>query len=407
MNARALPSANIGRRAFLGGALASCVAAQWRPAGAAEKAPTTPPNGKWRAAIIGKAGHGDYGHELDLVFTDRPNIEVLAVADPDESGRAKAVKRSGAMRHYADPLEMLEKEKPQLVCLASRWSKERHALGRAALAAGAHLITEKPFTTTLAEADDLLGAAERSGAKIAVAHQMRLAPSVVHLHKHISDGAIGDLLEMRAWGKQDGRAGGEDMLVLGSHLFDLLRLFAGDAQWCTARVLHQGRDIARSDARNVKEQIGPVAGDEITAQFAFANGVHGSFTSRNRLRPVVGHWGIEFIGSKGAMRLLANVYPSVYAHKAGTWSSTNRTDEWTRWEGDPSRDLNAEERGFVPANRRVVDDWLAAIQANREPICSGRNAMKSIEMIMAVYQAALSGRRVPFPLQNRAHPLIA
>ena len=64
------------------------------------------------------------------------------------------------------------------------------------------------------------------------------------------------------------------MIVLGSHVFDLMRLYAGDAVFCTARVLHQGREFTRSDARKVKEQIGPVGGDEVCAQFAFANGVN-------------------------------------------------------------------------------------------------------------------------------------
>jgi hypothetical protein len=40
-------------------------------------------------------------------------------------------------------------------------------------------------------------------------------------------------------------------------------------------------------------------------------------------------------------------------------------------------------------------------------VCSGRNAMKSLEMIMAVYHAALSGSRAKLPLTDRTHPLEA
>jgi predicted dehydrogenase len=53
----------------------------------------------------------------------------------------------------------------------------------------------------------------------------------------------------------------------------------------------------------------------------------------------------------------------------------------------------------------VVDDWLAAIRDDREPACSGEAATRSLEMIMAVYQSALSGGRATFPLTQRAHPL--
>jgi predicted dehydrogenase len=97
---------------------------------------------------------------------------------------------------------------------------------------------------------------------------------------------IGDLLEIRAHGKQDNRAGGEDLIVLGVHLFDLMRFFAGDAQWFTARVLQHGQAVSLQNARAATEDIGPVVGDELFAQFAFANGVNGpSPVARQTNRP--------------------------------------------------------------------------------------------------------------------------
>ena len=57
------------------------------------------------------------------------------------------------------------------------------------------------------------------------------------------------------------------------------------------------------------------------------------------------------------------------------------------------------------ANQRVVDDWLAAIVENRDPICSGYAGMKALEMAMAVFAAGLARQRVEFPLKNRSHPL--
>jgi hypothetical protein len=65
------------------------------------------------------------------------------------------------------------------------------------------------------------------------------------------------------------------------------------------------------------------------------------------------------------------------------------------------------ERGFPASNRRVVDDWLAAIRENREPVCSGFAAMKSLEMIHAVFAAGISRGRVELPLKKRQHPLAA
>ena len=358
---------------------------------------------RWRAAIIGHTGHGDYGHSLDVAFNGMADIEVVAIADPEATGRGRAAERAKAQRQYADYREMLEKEKPQLVAIAPRWSEEHHAMAMATLKGGAHLLTEKPFTVTLAEADEILATTDRMKRKIAVAHQMRLSPSVTHLRRAVADGFIGDLVQIRSWGKQDSRAGGEDMMVLGTHVFDLLRLFAGDALWCSASVLHKGQPITKANARAVNEKIGPVAGDEIEAQFGFAKGVTATFTSRGRLRETLGHWGMELLGSKGAVRILMDIDPTVRQRKRSTAPSL--TDEWLPLNDDPVLKLAADQRGFGPANRRLVEDWLDAIERDREPECSGRNAMKAIEMVMAVYESALNHEQIKLPLRQRQHPL--
>jgi predicted dehydrogenase len=350
-----------------------------------------------KAAVIGHTGRGDYGHGLDGIFTNRPNVELVALADPDETGRAKMAAKIGAPRTYGDYREMLARERPQLVSVAMRQADQHHAVALAALRSGAHLYCEKPFTTTPAEADELLAEASRRQLKTAVAHTMRMMPVIVRLKEAIAEGFLGDLVELRAFGKQDSRAGGEDLMVLGSHLFDLLRLFAGNPLWCTARVLWQGRDITPTDGRMVQDNVGLVAGDEVFAQFAFANGINASLTSAAKRRETTGHWGIELFGSKGAARINCDIEPNVFVRRAAAWKAEGRTDSWEPFDTT---------RVKAPAapNPGPVGDWLEAIAKDREPECSGRNGAWAVEMVMAVYQAALSGRRVTFPLAQRTHP---
>src|SRR5207244_991428 len=66
---------------------------------------------KYRVGIIGHTGRGDYGHAVDLAFTKMPNVEIVAVADASEVGRAAAKSRSGAATAYASYRDMLAKEK--------------------------------------------------------------------------------------------------------------------------------------------------------------------------------------------------------------------------------------------------------------------------------------------------------
>ena len=361
--------------------------------------------GKLRAVVIGHTGKGDYGHGLDAVFDERPNVEFVGLADVDNAGRARMVKKCKPLRDYAQWREMIEKEKPNLVSIAPRQTGERLEMLSAALAAGAHVICEKPFVRSPADGDAVLELARQKSLKIAVTHQTRLAPSVVHMKTKLQEGLIGDLLEMKAWGKQDSRAGGEDMAVLGIHLFDLMRMFAGDPAWCSARVLEKGHEVTPADTKSATEDLGPVLGSDIDAQFSFDKGVLGTFTSRAGLRDYVGHWGIELIGSKGAFRIVSDMAPMVFQRKAGKWELPGLVDEWRPIAGDPMADATAAQRTAHAANRRLVDDWLAAIAENREPTCSGANAAKAVEMAHGVWRAGLSGGRVSFPLRERGPAL--
>jgi predicted dehydrogenase len=304
---------------------------------------------------------------------------------------------------------MLDKERPQLVVVGPRITPQRRDMLLAAVNAGAHVLSEKPFVRTPADGDEVLALADKKSLKIAVAHQMRLAPCVVHLKKRIADGLLGDLVEMRAWGKQDKRAGGEDLLVLGVHLFDLMRLFAGDPRSCQAIVLEKGRPATLADARPATEDIGPVLGDQVSAQFTFDAGVIGAFTSAARLRDDTGHWGIEIVGSKGSARILADIWPGVLLKSPGKWDAAPapRTDQWQPLNDDPAERIPPAQRTTAAANARVVDDLLAAVADNRDPACSARNAAKAVEMVHAVWQAGLSGARTRIPLENRAHALSA
>ena len=363
------------------------------------------PAGKFRAAVIGHTGHGNYGHGLDVLMTNHPEVELVAVADADPTGLAKAKDKLKAPKAYASYHEMLAIERPDLVSIAPRWTEEHESMALAAIGVGAHLFSEKPFATNLVEADNILAAADKAGSKITVAHQMHVAANIVYLKQQLDQGLIGELIEIRANGKQDKRAGGEDLLVLGVHLFDLMRLFAGDAQWCTARVQTQGRDITAYDGRRVSEGIGLVAGDNVYAQFALANGVNATFISRQEYLPVAYTWGMDLIGSKGVVKIQANIPPRVFLHKAGKWSDQGQSNSWEPVPGDPTIGIPESKRNTTHGNIQLLDSLIHAARTGGQPACTGYDGMKAVEMVMAVYHAALRKERVSLPLKDRHHPL--
>lgn len=392
---------------------------------------------RYRAAVIGHTGQGNYGHGLDVAFCDLPMIEVVAVADPVETGRQQAQAHMGAARAYADYREMLEREKPDLVAIGPRWLGERVAMVTAAAAAGAHIFLEKPLAPSLAEADLMLDACAKAGVKMAVAHQGRLHPATLHAQRLVASGEIGRLRQVRGYGKMDHRGGGQDLMVLGTHVLDLMRLFAGDATWASGELLVGSRLAGPADVRLGEEGIGPIAGDGLRATFGFANDVIGFFESFAGLGMAEEYFGLDLIGERGQLALRGGFnkrlmrYPRPYVVPGAPL--TFRRDIYAN---NPSLDSQAvgaspdeyvdhwslitvpgtvagETPGTAPVssealvqhcNRRLVLDLLAAIEEDREPLSSGQRARSSLELIQAIAAAHAAGGRVTLPLQQRTHP---
>src|ERR1700720_2546867 len=171
----------------------------------------------YRVAVIGRTGKGNYGHGLDVVWKNIDNVEIVAVADEDEKGRAAAAKRLGVQNAYADYQEMLDKEKPQIVSVADRFPDSHRDMVVACAKAGASIFLEKPMARSLAEADEMVTACEMHHVKLAIAHQTRYSPRLQRVKELLDSGRLGDLLEIRARGKEDARGGGQDLMVLGTH----------------------------------------------------------------------------------------------------------------------------------------------------------------------------------------------
>jgi predicted dehydrogenase len=363
------------------------------------------PSRTYRACIIGHTGRGGYGHGLDLAFQKIPGVTVVAVADPVERRRRDVARKTGAARTYGDWREMLEREKPDLVSIGPRWVENRLEMVSRAAEVGAHIYMEKPLAVSLEEADAMLSTAEKHGIRIALAHQVRVAPSLLHLKKLVEEGLIGDLLEIRTRGKQDRRAGGEDMMVLGWHCSYLMRFFGGKPLWCSAWVQEKGRDITAADRRAASEPLGPVAGDCIHSCYAFPGGLQGHFASQKRGRGKAGRFQITLYGSGGVATVHIGQDPEIYYLPDPLWSPGKSGARWRPLPDAPSNGEPSGLRGAAASNKRLVEDLIRAVETGGQSVASGYEGRLTLEMIHAVYASHLRGARVTFPLEDRRHPL--
>jgi predicted dehydrogenase len=360
---------------------------------------------RYRVAVIGRTGKGNYGHGLDVVWNQIENVEVVAVADPDEKGRAAAAARIKAKAAYADYREMLDKERPEIVSVADRWLDQHRDMVLACLRQGAHVFLEKPMARTLREADEIVTACEQHHVKLAIAHQTRHSPRVKVIRDLIASGRLGDLVEMRSRGKEDQRGGGEDLMVLGTHIFDLMRHFAGDARWCFADLRHAGHPATKNDIRQAGEGIGPILGDQIHATYGFDNGVIGTFGTKVKNGPGE-RFGLTICGTKGVVQLGTGSLPFAYFIEEPTWFFGQSK---AKWQPITSAGVGVPEPlkdgGLGIGNVWIVRDLLEAIEMDRQPLGSVYDGRAALEMILAVYESNRVRGPVELPLKNREHPL--
>lgn len=347
---------------------------------------------RYRVAVIGHTGHGNYGHGIDTVWSAFDNMDLVAIADADDAGRAAAAKRTGAAQVYSDYREMLRSAKPEIVGIGPRWTDQRVAMVTAAAEAGAHIYMEKPFAENLADADRMVAAVRHNKVKLQIAHQMRTSPFALGAKAFIEAGEIGEIQEIRSRGKEDKRAGGEDMMVLGSHLFDMMRFFLGNPEWTTAHVTTNGREIGPDDQTTPSENIGPVAGKQISAIFAFAGGVHAYFSSRAVADTHPLRFGTWIYGSKGVIFLPNGIYPDGGLHilRSPSWLPQRKD----AWEAIPATPVHGIRNGPEIANALMVADLVRAIETNSRPCCNEEDGRWTIAMIESVYAAQKSGQRV-------------
>ncbi len=171
----------------------------------------------------------------------------------------------------------------------------------------------------MGEADELTRACEMRHLKVAVAHLSRYSPVLTQVKRLIADGIIGDVLEIRARGKEDARGGAEDLWVLGTHVLDLMCALAGAPETCFATLYegNSGRSLRRFGP--VTRDLGPLLGTRVDATYRFPNGITGYFNSQKGAGGNPNRFGLRVYGSKGVIDLMSGYARPAYLIQDPLW----------------------------------------------------------------------------------------
>ncbi len=253
---------------------------------------------------IAVIGSGIWGNQHARVFSTLPNTRLIAVCDLQQDRADAMAKTYGADHTFTDHRDILNLENIDAVSIATPDFTHTPLIADA-LAAGKHVLSEKPLATTVDEAEIIYNAAQKSDRKIMVDFHNRVNPAIATAQKEIATGTLGKIihgngrlsnttfvpLEMLSWADKSSA-----LWFLGSHLIDTLRFILSDD---VVRVFAMRRDGLLSSK-------GVDSADAHLSMLEFSKGTIVTIENSWVLspdNPQVFDFGISLVGEKGQIQL--------------------------------------------------------------------------------------------------------
>jgi|HigsolmetaAR201D_1030396.scaffolds.fasta_scaffold22575_1 UDP-N-acetylglucosamine 3-dehydrogenase len=144
-----------------------------------------------RAAVIGA---GSMGRNHARVYTDMDDVELVAIADPDQEALHKLAQRLH-VRTYTDYHTMLEREQLDLVSVVVP-TQHHYAVAHDTLLANVPTLIEKPIAATVEEGIELVALSKQRGVLLTVGHIERFNPAIITLKHQLEHGALGKVYQI-------------------------------------------------------------------------------------------------------------------------------------------------------------------------------------------------------------------
>ena len=350
----------------------------------------------YRTGIVGTTHLSSHISALNAA----PRVELVAAAAHTDTEKDLFLE-GGISTIYSSYEEMLANADLDIVEIDTD-PIERYDMTLAAADRGIHVLGEKPIATSLTHADEMVAGCDRAGVQLAIHHIRRCDPYHVRAKTLLEEGFIGDLVAIRAT-LRNSFPSGHSLINLGTHLFDTARFFAGDVEWLDGYVTTDGKPASPQDVQPHPGGMGPMAGDKATTILGFKNGVTATVEFW-RAEPE--YFGIELIGTEGALAVRVPESPCPLMHRSDAlWSANPEDNIW-----QPIELSAAELAGRGPGSwdavyRIAVEEFIRCIETGDEHPLSGVQAVKALELILGTYESHRLGTRVSIPLTERRHPL--
>jgi len=319
-------------------------------------------------AVVGCGGFGT----RRINALKKIGARLVCLADTDEKRVTKLAHEAGCEYHidYKDAVKRNDVD-----CIVVATPNKFHApISIAALEHGKHVICEKPLARTPDEARAMVDAAQKNKVFLKTGSNLRYFSNVKKAKELLEKKTIGDPLFIRGWIGHDGErvlhswnvkkdlAGGGTFLDNGAHILDLFRWFMGDFSECFGYVKTLLMPIEVEDNGMGLFKRGD-------GKMAF---IQSSWTEWS------GYMYMEIYGSEGCLFV---------DNRLGTSKTTHGDRKEIRhvydYSTEPPRSYELE-----------LEDFIDSVKKGKQPMASGYDGMKVIEMVQGIYDSSKTGRVV-------------
>ena len=268
----------------------------------------------------------------------------------------------------------------------------------AAANAGKHVVVEKPLEITLSRCDAIIDACRQNNVQLCTIFPSRFSPVSRALKAAIDAGRFGKLTLADAytkwWRTQEyydsggwrgtwDLDGGGAYMNQAIHSVDLLYSFMGEVAEVT------GSTATLAHERIEVEDVG-------VATLRFKNGALGVMEATTAAYPGMLKK-IEIHGTRGTV--------VIEEDSVLTWEFDEMTDKDEQFKAEHAASTSGGGASDPTAisfvgHQRQLQDFIQSIQTGSRPLVDGEEGRKSVEIILAIYQASWTGRRVDLPLES-------
>lgn len=279
--------------------------------------------------------------------------------------------------------------------------------GIQALRSGKHVIVEKPMDVSVDACDAMIQAREETELQLAVVSQHRFDPASITVRKKLDGGEFGKVILAEAripwfrtqeyydsgdWRGTWAMDGGGCVMNQGVHTVDLLRWFCGAPKRVYARMstaAHTGIEVEDALVATVEFQNGALA--TVLAATSMYPGFPASLT-------ISGTQGTAMIEGD-ELKVLAIQGKEQWVSKNSNLHALQVATGGTRAASAGRSEQGVPENGayaWGDAHREQFRDFVECCRTGRTPVVDGHEGRNSVELVLALYESAKTGREVVF-----------